>query len=286
MSAIILAFAAAVFLGVALVLTQFGLRSVAPIAGAAISVPSFTIVFLCLSPLLLRGETIMWSAVPIFIGVGLVFPAVLTVVNFESNRLLGPVVTGALGNLTPLFAVSLAVLLLGEPLRPLQLVGLVVIIAGVVIITVTRVQDVRNWRSWVLLLPTCGAALRGFVQPVIKLGLEIWPNPIAAALTGYIVSALVLVAFARIRTGRFVAQAPLSGKLWFAGVGICNGVAVILMYTALISGSVTLVAPVIATYPLITVGLGTLILGRTAGAARLAVATAITVVGVILLLVG
>jgi len=286
MLAIILAFVSATFLGTALVLTQFGLRYVAPLPGAAISIPSFTLAFLLLSPLLLRNQTIMWSAVPIFAAVGVVFPSVLTLLTFEGNRLLGPVITGALGNLSPLFAVTLAVILLGEPLRPLQVVGLLVIVTGVLIITVRRPQDVANWRSWWLLLPLGAAALRGLIQPVIKIGLEIWPSPIAAGLTGYIVSALVVLIFARIRTGRFVTKAPLAGRLWFVAVGLSNGIGVLLMYAALGNGRVSLVAPLVATYPLMTVGLGTLVLGRADGAARLAGGTALTVAGVVLLLVG
>ena len=52
------------------------------------------------------------------------FPAVLTILTFASNRALGPVVTGALGNLSPLLSVAVAVLLLHEPLRALQFAGL------------------------------------------------------------------------------------------------------------------------------------------------------------------
>src|SRR5256885_11519728 len=99
MTAIFLAFASAAFLGTGVALTQFGLRTIHPLSGAAISVPSFTLVFLLLSPILLRGEAIVWHAVPIFVAVGLVFPAVLTLLTFASNRTLGPVGTGALGDL-------------------------------------------------------------------------------------------------------------------------------------------------------------------------------------------
>ena len=286
MTAILLAFGAAAFLGTALVLTQFGLRYVAPLSGAAISIPSFTLAFICVAPILLRGEIIMWSAVPIFAAVGLIFPAVLTLLTFEGNRQLGPVITAALGNLSPLFAVALAVLLLGEPLRLLQAIGLCVIVAGVVIITVTRPQKMRDWRHWALLLPIGAAALRGFIQPTIKLGLEIWPSPIAAGLTGYIVSALVVLIFARLKTGRFIADAPLVGRLWFVSVGMSNGIGVLLMYAALGNGPVALVAPLVATYPLITVGLSALMLGRIENAARLGGGTALTVAGVVMLLVG
>jgi drug/metabolite transporter (DMT)-like permease len=285
MTAIVLGLASAAFLGAGLVLTQFGLRTIHPLSGAAISVPSFTFVFL-ISPILLRGETIAWHAIPIFAAVGLVFPAVLTILTFASNRALGPVVTGALGNLSPLLSVAVAVLLLHEPLRPLQFVGLMVAVLGVLTITVTRTADMRDWRTWALLLPLGASVLRGVIPPVIKVGLEIWPSPIAAGLTGYIFSTLTVLAVERARNGRFIVQGPLAGRLWFALNGICNGIGTLLLYAALGAGPVSVVAPLYSTYPLVTVGLSTLVLGNVKITFRLIAGTALTVGGVILILVG
>src|SRR5262249_24948280 len=63
MTAILLALTAIIFLGGGLVLTQFGLRYIHPLSGAAISIPTFTLCFLLASPFLLRGETVVWNAV-------------------------------------------------------------------------------------------------------------------------------------------------------------------------------------------------------------------------------
>ena len=285
-AAIILGIASAAFLGAGLVLTQFGLRTIHPLSGAAISVPSFTLVFLLLSPVLLRGETIVWHAVPIFVAVGLIFPAVLTIMTFASNRALGPVVTGALGNLSPLLSVAVAVVLLHEPLRALQFGGLIVAVLGVLTITVTRTEDMRDWRTWALLLPLGASVMRGFIPPIIKVGLEIWPSPIGAGLTGYIFSSVTVLAVERIRNGHFIVRAPLSGRLWFAVTGLCNGVGTMLLYAAVGAGPVTLVAPLIATYPLVTVALSALVLTNVRITARLVAGTAFAVGGVILILVG
>ena len=217
--AILLAFASAGCLGAGVVTAQFGLRSVEPLSGAAISVPAFTLLFLLLSPLLLLDEPVVWRGVPIFAAIGLVFPALLTLLTFASNRALGPVVTSTLGNLAPLFAVTLAVLVLQEPLRGLQLAGLVIAVSGAVIITVTRPRDFGSWRTWALLLPLGGAVLRGVIPPIAKLGLEIWPSPLWACLIGYIMSSLVVLTVQRIRKGRFVVEASWSGRLWFAVTG-------------------------------------------------------------------
>jgi drug/metabolite transporter (DMT)-like permease len=286
MTAIILGIASAAFLGGGLVLTQFGLRYIHPLSGAAISVPSFTIVFLLISPFLLHGQTIEWHAVPIFMAVGLVFPAVLTILTFASNRALGPVVTGALGNLSPLLSVAVAVLVLHEPLRGLQFAGLMVAMLGVFAITVTRTPDMRDWRTWALLLPLGASVMRGVIPPVIKVGLEIWPVPIAAGLTGYICSTLTVLTVERIRTGRFLVRAPLAGKLWFACNGICNGIGTLLLYAALGNGPVSLVTPLYATYPLFTVGLSVLFLGNVKITWRLMAGTLLTVGGVVLILAG
>lgn len=286
MTAIVLSFAAATFFALGLTLTQFGLRHVAPLSGAAISIPTFTLVFICASPILLHGETIVWRAVPIFAAVGLVYPAVITLLTFAGNRLLGAVVTGSLGNLAPLFAVTLAVVLLHEPLRALQAAGLVAIVLGVLLITVTRPQDLGRWRSWALLLPLGAAALRGLIPPVIKLGLDVWPSPIAAGLTGYIFSSLTVLMVERLRNGRFIVAAPARGRLWFAGIGLCNGLATILLYLALGAGPVSVVAPLVATYPLLIVLLSIFFFGRSEIGPRLAIGTMLTVAGVVLLLVG
>jgi drug/metabolite transporter (DMT)-like permease len=282
---IALALAAAFFFGTALALTQLGLRDLSPLSGAAISIPSSALLFLCSAPYVF-GHGVVWSAVPIFAAVGLLFPAAVTLLTFESNRTLGPVIAGSLGNLAPLFAIVIAVVVLGETPRLVQVGGLVVIVAGVVTLSGARANDDGHWRSWHLALPLLAAAIRGIVQPTIKLGLEIWPSPFAAALIGYIVSSVVVVVAARLRTGRWLAHASMRGRLWFLAVGLCNGLAVLLMYAALARGSVTLVAPLVATYPLVTMLLSAWLFGQLELSPKRIGGATLTVVGVVLLLAG
>jgi drug/metabolite transporter (DMT)-like permease len=284
--AIVLALGSAFCFGAALLLTQFGLRGLSPLSGAAISIPASTLLLICAAPLAMADGHVSWGAVPIFAAVGLVFPGVVTLLTFEANRLLGPVITGTLGNLTPLFAVALAVVMLGEPLRPASLGGLLLIVVGVVIMTSSGPAETARWRSWYLLLPLTGAAIRGFVQPAVKLGLEIWPSPFGAALTSYIVSSAIVIAATRWGTGSFAPRASTRSRLWFAGVGVCNGLAVLLMYAALANGPVTLVSPLVAVYPLVTVAGSMFLFGRTHGGPRLALAVMLTVLGVALLIAG
>jgi drug/metabolite transporter (DMT)-like permease len=285
-TSIVLAFGSAFLFGLALVLTQVGLWYVPPLSGAAISIPSSTLLFICVAPFALADATVVWAAVPIFAAIGLLFPGSVTLFTFAANRALGPVMTGTLGNLAPLFAVALAFVILGEALRALQLGGLLAIVAGIVILTAARGEDARSWRSWYLLLPLAAAVLRGVTQATVKLGLEIWPSPFAAALIGYVVSTVVVLTAARLGTGRFVVDAPARGLLWFVAVGWCNGIAALLMYAALAKGSVALVSPLVATYPLVTVVGSIFLFGKVEGGARLTLGVVLTVAGVALLIVG
>ena len=174
-------------------LTQLGLRDLPPLAGAAISVPTATVLMVVAGSVALWGQPVIWAAVPVFVAVGVIFPGMVTVLTFESNKVLGPVITGTLGNLAPIFAVTLAFVMLGEPLHPAQAGGLAVIVAGVALLTVSRGAAADRWWSWYLLIPIAGAVLRGLVQPTIKLGLHIWPSPFAATLVSYLVSTLVVL---------------------------------------------------------------------------------------------
>jgi drug/metabolite transporter (DMT)-like permease len=271
--------------GTAFVLTQFALRWIPPRLGAAVSIPTSTLLFWCLAPFSIDPAEVDLSAAGLFAAIGLLFPAAVTLLNFESNRLLGPNIAGAVAGLAPLFAVLLALMLLGEPLRFWQLSGIAAIVTGVVLMYTGHWQAFTVRGLCLLALPVGASAIRGFVQPVVKLGLERWHNPIAAVVIGYTVSSAVLI-LAALVPGRTPEQ-PFDrrGALWFAAVGLCNGSAVLSMYAALGRGPVALVSPLIATYPLVTLLLSLRFLKRERVNVRLVASVSIMVGGVVLLLI-
>jgi drug/metabolite transporter (DMT)-like permease len=271
--------------GAAFVLTQFALRFIPPRLGGACSISTSTLLFWCLAPFSIDPAEVDLSAAALFAVIGLLFPAAVTLLNFESNRLVGPNIASAVGGLAPLFAVVLAVLLLGEHLRFSQLFGIAAIVIGLVLMYAGQWQALSVRGPWLLVLPLGAAAIRGFVQPVVKLGLERWPNPIAAVVISYTVSAAVLILAALLPGGAAEQRFDHRGALWFAAVGLCNGCAVLLMYAALGRGPVTLVSPLIATYPLVTLLLSFRFLKRERLDLRLVAAVAATVGGVVLVLV-
>jgi len=279
-----LALAASWFFGLALVLTQFGLQHLSPRRGALVSIPTSTALLWVLAPFMLGGGGGNRYAVAIFLAVGLFFPASVTLLTFEANRRMGPSVTGALGNLTPLFAIGLAALLFGDVPRPLHAVGMAVIFAGVVLLSVDRRWSGGRWSVWVMALPLAAAAIRGATQPIAKFGLALWPSPFAAALIGYTVSSLVVAGAALLREKERSSDRPGRGFLWFSSVGLCNGCAVLALYVAHQHGPVTLVSPLVATYPLFTLVLTTIFFRGTRLELRRVAGVVTTVAGVAVLL--
>lgn len=280
----LLALASAGFFGLALVLTQFGLRHLPPLTGAVASIPTSALLFWAAAPLLLDAGGWRIDAAAIFAAVGLLFPAAVTLLTFEANRRMGPNVAGALGNLAPLFAVLFAVIALGERPASVQLIGIAAIVLGVTALSADRTWLATRWPLWAIALPLVAAGIRGAIQPTVKLGLALWPSAFAATLIGYTVSATVIAGAVTLRANGQAQQLNQIGAAWFAAVGLSNGLAVLTMYAALSQGPVTLVSPLVATYPLVTLALSALLLHAARLTVQLCFGVAVTVAGVALLL--
>ena len=270
--------------GAGFVLTQFGLRWMLPWLGVAISIPTSTLLFWCLAPFFVDPGDGNLKAAILFACVGLLFPGAAALLNFESNRRMGPNIAGALSSMAPVFAVLLAIVILGERVRGPQLVALAAIVVGISLMYRVRVN--LSARSlWLMALPVASSGIRGVIQPVAKLGFAWWPNPIGAVVVSYTVSSAVLVVAALVRARGTMPDIDYRGALWFAAVGLCNGLAVLSMYGALASGPVTVVSPLIAGYPLVTLLLSRVLLAKEEVNPQLIAGVAGVVSGIVLLLV-
>jgi len=278
-----LALLSSAFLGTAVVLANVGLRYLHPARGALVSIPSTTLAYWLLAPFLLRGEGWNATAFAIFAAVGVVFPAVVTLLNFASNRLTGPTIAGTVSSTTPLFAVLVAIVFLSEPLTLAAAVGTAAIVLGVVAFTARSGNDARAWTAWAILLLLAGAAIRGAAQATVKGGLALWPGPYAAVLIGYTVSCVTIFAGSRTLVPKDAAPLNRRGVLWFMSVGACNGAGILAMYAALARNPVSVVSPLVATYPLFTLALSAMFLREEKIGARVLLGVALTVAGVIVL---
>ena len=281
-TALALAASSSLCFGIALVTGRLGLRSLDARSGAAISIPTATVILVLLAPFRFDAAGFSLTAALLFAAVGVFFPAVVTLLTFRANEALGPTVTGAVSGTAPLFALVAASLILGERVPAQAALASVTVVFGIVLLSWKK-GSTTHFDLASLAWPISGALLRGLAQAVAKAGLLLWPNPFMASLIGYLISTVVVVSADR-WAGRERTRADPCGILWFAITGILNGSAVLLMYAALGIAPVALVAPVVASYPLITALASALFL-RTDTLTPRMLAGAIMIVGAIIFLV-
>jgi drug/metabolite transporter (DMT)-like permease len=253
----LLAVLSSICFGLGLISGRIGLRSLDSRAGAAVSIPTATVLFLLAAPFALDTTGWRLDAVIGFAVVGVFFPAIVTLLTFRSNELAGPTLTSAVAGTAPLFALLAAALVLHEDIPGRAALSALGVVVGILLLTWKPGEAMRvsgRGLSWAL----AGAVLRGAAQVGAKAALLLWPNPFAASLVGYIVSSsTVLVA----NHGRPRPQGSArAGVPWFMLTGVLNGSSVIFMYLALAKAPVWIVAPIVTSYPVVTAIAGALLL--------------------------
>ena len=271
--------------GIAMIVSRVGLRWIDARAGAATSIPTATVLFLLASPFAFDTSGFTWRAALIFAAIGVFFPALVTMIIFRSNELLGPTMTSSISGTAPLFALIAAGILLGERIPPHAALSAIGVVAGVVLLTWRPGSQRANFNLRALTWPIAGAVIRGVAQAVIKAALLAWPHAFSATVIGYVMSSATVIGTDRLRPGG-KPKASRTGIAWFMVVGVLNGSAVLLMYLALNLAPVWQVAPVFATYPLITAFLGALILHDEKLTVRIGAGACITVAAVVYLYLG
>ena len=101
-----LALLSAACLGSALIVNHRGLRHATSYVGARISLSTSFVLWWVLAPVLLDFSSWHAGAALVFALVGLFYPGAVTVLTNESNRLLGPTLTGTISSPSLMFCGS------------------------------------------------------------------------------------------------------------------------------------------------------------------------------------
>jgi drug/metabolite transporter (DMT)-like permease len=279
------ALASALCYALGLVLAQFGFRSESPISGACISVPATMLVFVALSPWTVDLAQWNTQSAAVFAGVGLMFPGLAVFLTFTANRLIGPSITGTFSNMTPVFALGFAILLLGEHPTWSQVFGVMAVVAGAALVVMGRSAAVPVGLGWMMTLPLVVAGMRALAQAVVKIGLVQWSSSFAAVTISYVASAAMVLSVGWAR-GELPTWGWRRERLWFVVVGVLNGMSVLLVYAALTRGPVTVVSALVACFPLFVLVLNRLVRGDKSLTAMVGLGVLMTVGGIIALVRG
>ena len=214
-----------------------------------------TALYWLISPFYL--EISFWSSpvLPLLAAIGLMRPLISANLGMAGTRILGPTISSTLASTAPLFGVALGVVLLAETLSWEIALGTAGIVFAVAILSWRRASS-RTWPLIALLLPVGAAMIRSLAHALAKIGLEVLPRPFFVALVAYTVSfPIALANDIRIRRNK-PRRLSIASLKWLVITGLIYAVSVLVMNTALMSGRLIVVSPIVACSPLFTLLLG------------------------------
>jgi uncharacterized membrane protein len=277
----VLALTSAFFSAIATMLIQRGLLRSNFYAGFWINVMVGVVGLWTAVLLFIPPERFDWRALPYFIFSGVAGTAAGRLFRVASIEKVGAPVAAAIGNLAPLVATGLAVVLLGERVTVAILTGTLVIVAGTVLLSLSGKHV--GFPPRYLVYPFLAASCFGMVQVVRKMGLSDTGPVFDAALN--ITAAMVAATAFVVASGNLRMLACDRGSLlYFVGAGATENFSVLLVIVALGLGDVSVVSPLSATAPLFVLLLAFLFpSGVKRLTWRVAIGTVLIVLGVVLI---
>jgi uncharacterized membrane protein len=223
-----------------------------------------------------------WRGLPYFIASGVFGTACGRLFRVASIDKVGAPVAAAVGNLAPLIATGLAIIVLHERVTVPIMVGTLVIVLGTVLLSLSGKQV--GFPAWYLVYPLLAATCFGMVQVIRKMGLS-ETGPLFDAAQNITAAAVASTSFVA-ATGRLrMLRCDRSSFLYLAGGGFFENFSVLLVIVSLGLGDVSVVSPLSGTSPLFVLLLAYLFPGTVAQRLtwRIASGTMLIVLGVGLL---
>jgi drug/metabolite transporter (DMT)-like permease len=198
-----------------------------------------------------------------FVLAGVAYPALFRFLYYEGIDRIGASVTAAIMGGYPAVSVVLAVLLLGDALSAVSAGGILLIIAGVVVLQLTQdaqdedIEDVVTQKlagaaPGDLLYPLAATVFTGAAFVLIDFGLADYPDTVLATAVTQTPALVIFAGWAALagaRTGQLHLRRGVLAA--FALGGLFNFVGWLANFFALQWGSVVTVVPLLNTMPLI-----------------------------------
>lgn len=197
------------------------------------------------------------EAVAVFTFAGVIGTALGRITIFVGVDRVGASLNSAILSTRPLFATLIALVFLGEPLGPVTGLGIVVLVAGLSLLTVSRGGDLAGWEPRDLLWPIAAAATFAVANVSRRYGMLETPlSALEAVAINETAGLVVLAAYvlAVRNEGTDVFSRPRASYRYFVVSGLLTTVAMVSLMAALglEGGRIAVVDPLVATAPLFT----------------------------------
>ncbi|MXV61509.1 EamA family transporter [Natronorubrum sp. JWXQ-INN-674] len=191
----------------------------------------------------------------VFAFAGVVGTALGRITIFVGVDKVGASLNSTILSTRPLFATLIALVFLGEPLGPVTGLGIVVLVAGLSVLTASSGGDLGGWRPRDLLWPVAAAATFAVANVSRRYGMLETPiSALEAVALNETAGLIALVAYAAATGGRDVLDRPSASYRYFVVSGLLTTVAMLSLMAALglEEGRIAIVDPLVATAPLFT----------------------------------
>lgn len=249
-----LAVSSAFLFALAVQMQNLGLKHADPRTGTLISITATAAVYWLVAPLFTFSMYWLTVGALWFALVGLFRPALSARLAMSGIKYLGPTLTSGLAATNPIFAAAAAVIILGELLTLPVAVGTAAVVMGVFVASFAPGGIRRGWPLWAIALPLGAAFFRAIGHPITMIGYETAPSPYFAGLVSYSVSFVVSLGAYNLGRRKLPPLSP--GMGWFALAGIINGLSLYCLNTALATGKLLTVAPIVSSSPVFAMALG------------------------------
>lgn len=279
MLVLVLSLGSAFFIGLNHVLIRKSLDSATRTQVIVVSLVASTSIVWAVTVLFVDLNLLVLPAIVMFLLVGLLGPGIGRTLNIVSLNRIGVSRTIPITGTAPFFATVAAILFLGEEYSVYVFVGTLLIVLGIYILSRRKKPNGKRFDKKDLIFPLGSAAFGGLSIALTKKALVLLAEPILGAAVA-LAGALAITALYAAGTKRAGQFRPRKNLLKFPILaGGSMAAAFILNFSALKVGSVSVVAPILSTFPLFGVFLSHFFL-REEITGRIWVAAAAIVLGI------
>ncbi|MFU8867994.1 EamA family transporter [Natronococcus sp.] len=254
-----LALVPAILWGLAPIFDKRGMAAGGGSIQAALVVVVVQLVWYWLAVAILYGDSafagLTLEILAVFAFAGVIGTALGRIAIFVGVDRVGASLNSTILSTRPLFATLIALAVLGEPLGPVTGVGIVILVAGLSTLAISRGGDLGGWTPRDLLWPILAAATFAVANVARRYGMLETPLSALEAVTINETAGLIaLVGYALAVGGRDVLERPRSSYRYFAVSGLLTTVAMLSLMAALglEAGRIAVVDPLVATAPFFT----------------------------------
>lgn len=240
MEAVILALASAIIFGLNAVIIRKGIH-IKPFPLNTVIMSSTSIFVLWSFVFITKTPMPSTEAIPYFIISGILAPGFGSILNFESFKRIRVTLTSSFLAITPLFGTILAILFLGETINLTIALGTLSIVLGVFLLSWFRPKKHVRIRDFSFVL--ISALLIAIATIISKTGLNISNLPysgIAVAISAAVVTQLIIITI--FKKWHTISRTFRDAK-FFVISGFLFSIAILLMFTALSKGDVSIILP-------------------------------------------